>query len=164
MPPEPLLVSSAVVGTATGGLICKVTIHIYEVSFFLISSGCYIWCTEPVNCLYRRGVCHNALAKIRDGKVLNEADKHDLESLAREDRWSFRQIFLAAQRLHNEGKIGAADRVQTILNRARPGTFIIREDESPRSEGMDRDIEQGGSAHSHSSHSHDHDSRDERVD
>jgi hypothetical protein len=142
MAAEMIALGSTVAGVATGVLVCKVTIPIYEGFSFLISSGC--GGLTAAYCQNRQRAWHRALVKLRDGKVLNEADKNELESLARNDLESFQEMLRVAQRLHKGGDIALADELLRILDRARPDKNVFSEC-APRPEVMNRSIGEDGS-------------------
>jgi hypothetical protein len=90
--------------------------------------GLYMYCSDPIKCLNKRRVCHNALEKIRlsDGRNVDDVYVNDLLTLARSgDRWIFRQITDAIKRFRENGQRGAARKTQEILDQACPGVAIL---------------------------------------
>jgi hypothetical protein len=92
---------------------------------FLISLGGPA--VRGLYCDHQKQAWHRALVKMRDGNVLNEADKYELESLARQDLESFKEILSVAQRLRDEGCVALGRDLLRILDRARPGKAVFRE-------------------------------------
>jgi hypothetical protein len=139
--------------------------------------GLWMYCSDPIKCLNKRRVCHNALEKIRlsDGRNVDDVYINDLLTLARSgDRWIFRQITDAIKRFRENGQRGAARTTQKILDQACPGVAILssrnigsegqprvprgeldhleRGSSSPSQRGDDTMMNQGGGArHRHTS-------------
>ena len=77
------------------------------------------------------------LAKIRDDRVVTEVDMNYLETLAKEDTWSFEQIYHAARRFRRDGNDRAANRVQELLHRVGPNP-VAQQELDRIVDGMDR--------------------------
>jgi hypothetical protein len=88
-----------------------------------------MYCADPIKCLNKRRVCHNALEKIRlsDGRNVDDVYVNDLLTLARSgDRWIFRQITDDIKRSGENRRFGAQRKLQEILDQACPGVAILR--------------------------------------